>query len=116
MRYILNQVVLVGRITRDLQIRKTESGKDVATLTLAVPRSFKNMEGEYETDFIDCVLWEEKANRTKEYCEKGDIVGLRGRLQTRKVETPEGNRYRLEVIAEKITFLTKKELNKEDES
>ena len=57
MRYILNQVVLVGRITRDLQIRKTESGKDVATLTLAVPRSFKNMEGEYETDFIDCVLW-----------------------------------------------------------
>ena len=106
---MLNQVIVVGRLTKDLAIRKTDSGKNVATLTLAVPRSFKNVEGEYETDFIDCVLWEEKANRTAEYCRKGDIVGVRGRIQTRKIETEEGNRYRLEVIAEKITFLTKKE-------
>ncbi len=106
--FILNQVVLVGRLVKDLEIRRTDSGKDVATLTLAVPRSFKNMDGTYDTDFIDCILWEETANRTKEYCKKGDIVGLRGRLQTRKIENVEGKRYRLEVVAEKITFLTKK--------
>ncbi len=98
---------MVGRLTREIEIRNTEKGKDVATITLAVPRSFKNMDGEYETDFIDCILWEEKAIRTKEYCTKGDIIGIRGRLQTRKIETEDGNRYRLEMIAEKITFLTK---------
>ncbi len=113
---ILNQVIVVGRLTKDLAIRKTETGKNVATLTLAVPRSFKNVEGEYETDFIDCVLWEEKASRTKEYCKKGDIVGVRGRVQTRKIETQEGNRYRLEIIAEKITFLSKKDSLKSAEA
>lgn len=107
---------MVGRLTRDIEIRKTESGKDVATITLAVPRSFKNMEGEYETDFIDCILWEEKANRTREYCHKGDVVGIRGRLQSRKVETEEGNRYYQDLIVEKITFITTKEGRKEQES
>ncbi len=106
---ILNQVVLVGRLTKDIEIRQTESGKDIATITLAIPRSFKNMEGEYDTDFIDCVLWEEKANRTKEYCHKGDVVGIRGRMQSRKVETEDGNRYYQDLIAEKITFITTKE-------
>ena len=104
---------MVGRLTRDIEIRKTESGKDVATITLAVPRSFKNMEGEYETDFIDCILWEEKANRTREYCHKGDVVGIR---QSRKVETEEGNRYYQDLIVEKITFITTKEGRKEQES
>ena len=105
-------MILVGRLTKDLEVHVTESGKNVATLSLAIPRSFKNMNGEYDTDFVDCVLWEEKANRTKEYCRKGDIVGVRGRVQTRKIEEEDGIRYRLEIVAEKITFLTKKEKEK----
>lgn len=112
---MLNQVVLVGRLTKDIEVRKTDSGKEIATVTLAVPRSFKNMNGEYDTDFIDCILWEEKANRTKEYCHKGDVVGIRGRLQSRKVETEEENRYYQDLIAEKITFITTKDAPKKEE-
>ena len=77
-------------------------------MTLAVPRSFKNMDGLYETDFVPCILWEEKATRAKEYCHTGDIVGIKGRLQSRVVETEKGKRSHLEVVAERLTFLSSK--------
>lgn len=105
---MLNQVVLVGRIVQNLQINKTENGKKVATLTLAIPRSFKNMEGGYDTDFIKCVVWDNVAENTKEYCKKGDIVGLKGRLQSRVLEQGDKKETVMEVVGEKVTFLTSK--------
>ncbi len=103
---MLNQVVLVGRLVRDPELRTTDSNKSVTTVTLAIPRSFKNMNGEYDTDFIDCILWENTAKSTSEYCKKGDIVGIKGRIQSRIVEREEEKKYVTEVIAEKVTFLS----------
>lgn len=105
---MLNQVVLVGRLCRKPEIRDTESGKKKTYITLAVPRSFKNINGEYETDFFDCVLWDNVATSTVEYCEKGDIIGVKGRLQSRVVEEDEKKRTITSVVAEKVTFLTSK--------
>lgn len=103
---MLNQVVLVGRLVQNLQINKTERGKKVATVILAIPRSFKNMEGKYDTDFIQCVVWDNVAENTKEYCKKGDIVGIKGRLQSRVVEQEDKKETVMEVIGEKVTFLS----------
>lgn len=105
---MLNQVVLVGRIVRKPELRESENGKKLSFITLAVPRSFKNMSGEYDTDFIDCVLWDNVAANTVEYCHKGDIVGVKGRLQSRIVEKETGNVSQLTVVAEKVTFLSGK--------
>lgn len=80
----------------------------VATLSLAIPRSFKNMEGGYDTDFVDCVLFDSVAENTKEYCEKGDIVGVKGRVQSRSIEKDGKTEYLMEIIAEKVTFLSSK--------
>jgi len=106
---MLNQVVLVGRLVRDFEVYATDKNKKVATITLAVPRSFKNLDGIYETDFVDCTLWDLNATNTKEFCKKGDILGLRGRLQSRTREVDEKRETRLEVIGEKVTFLSSKD-------
>ncbi len=103
---MLNQLVLVGRIVRKPELREAENKKKYSYITLAVPRSFKNMNGEYDTDFIDCILWDNVAANTVEYCSKGDIVGVKGRIQTRVVEKNDDKKYLLEVIAEKVTFLS----------
>lgn len=110
---MVNQIVLVGRVARIPEPRMTENGKRIATLTLAVPRNFKNTNGEYETDFLDCTLWSSVAESTSEYCQTGDMIGVKGRLQTRIVDTPEGTKRRkTEIIAEKVTFLTSKNSRK----
>lgn len=103
---MLNQTVIVGRIVRDLEVHETENGNKVAQLTLAVPRSFKNMDGEYETDYIPCVLWRGVAENTAEYCKKGDLVGIKGRIQTSQYEQDDEVKYVTEVVAEKVTFLS----------
>ena len=77
---MLNQIVLVGRLTKDVQVNKSEKGKQVASLTLAIPRSFKNMNGTYDTDFIECTIFDNIAQNTSEYCHKGDILGVKGNL------------------------------------
>lgn len=97
---MLNQIVLVGRLTDKPEIVETEEGKKYGTVTLAVPRSFKNDEGVYETDFIPCVLYNGIAQQVSEWCKKGDIVGVKGRVQTE-----EG---KIQLIAEKVTFLSSK--------
>lgn len=97
---MLNQVILVGRIVQDLEIKELESGKKAVKITLAVPRSWKNVNGEYDTDFIDCIAFGGIAENTKEYCEKGDLIGVKGRVQ--RLDIANG----LEIIAEKITFLS----------
>ena len=105
---MLNQTVIIGRIVRDLEVHETENGNKVAQLTLAVPRSFKNMDGEYETDYIPCVLWRGVAENTAEYCKKGDLVGIKGRIQTSQYEQDDEVKYVTEVVAEKVTFLSSK--------
>lgn len=105
---MLNQVVLVGRLCRQPEMKESESGKKRTYITLAVPRSFKNADGEYETDFFDCILWDNVATSTVEYCHKGDIVGVKGRLQSRVIEDKENKYNSISVVAEKVTFLTSK--------
>ena len=113
---MLNQIILVGRLTRDVKINKTENGKKIATLPLAIPRSFKNMDGIYDTDFVDCIIWDSVAANTSEYCHKGDVVGIKGRIQSRTVEEDNTKKNILEVVAEKVTFLTSKPKELEEES
>lgn len=105
---MLNQIVLVGRIVKDVE-KKEVDGKTYAELELAIPRSYKNKDGIYETDFVDCLLWGGIADNVIEYCKKGDIVGVKGRIQTEIVEDHKTTN----VIAEKVTFLSSK--SKEDE-
>lgn len=106
---MLNSVIIVGRLTEDPVLRKLENGSTVCTLKLAVVRSFKNYDGEYETDFIKCTLWEGIASSAKEFCKKGSIVGVRGRLQTGKLEVKINDEPKkidmLEVIAERVSFI-----------
>lgn len=99
---MLNQVVMVGRLTSDPEINEVENDRKVATITLAVQRSYKNAEGVYETDFIKCTLWNGIAENTAEYCKKGDVVGVKGRIQTTNVD----DKIVMEVVAEKVTFLS----------
>ena len=112
---MLNQVVLVGRIVKTPELRVTESGKKTTTVTLAVPRNYKNMNGEYETDFLDCTLWTNVAESTTEYCQTGDMVGVKGRIQTRTIQNDDGSKRRkTEIIAEKVTFLAQSPKSKEE--
>ena len=106
---MLNQLVLVGRLVKEVELEK-EGDKNVAIMSLAIPRSYKNENGEYDTDFIDCILWNAIAENTSEYCRKGDVVGVKGRVQSRTIENEDGTKAnKIEIVAEKITFLSKKE-------
>lgn len=102
----MNQVVLVGRLTSDPEIITTENGKKKTAITLAVQRPYKNVDGLYESDFIRCILWNGVASSTHEYCHSGDIVGVKGRLQTRSYEKNDEIKFITEVIADKVTFLS----------
>jgi len=102
---MLNQVVLVGRLVDNLKVEDMD-GKKYCNLILAVPRSYKNENGEYETDFIDCILWHSVAENTAEYCKKGDLVGIKGRLEKR-----ENNLF---VIGEKVSFLSSKRVDENE--
>ena len=103
-----NLVYLIGRLVSDPELKKSETSKEYATITLAVQRAFKNSEGIYETDFIRCSLWNGIAQNTHEFCKKGDLVGIRGRLQVRNYQDGEETKYITEVIVEKVSFLTSK--------
>jgi single-strand DNA-binding protein len=117
---MLNQVVLVGRLVKNPELQVTDNGKKVTTITLAVPRGYKNINGEYDTDFLDCTLWTNVAENTTEYCKSGDMIGVKGRIQTRVIETEDGKRKKTEIVADKISFLasspnnSKKEKTKEN--
>ena len=104
---------MVGRLTSDIEIEDTEMGGKRANITLAIPRSFKNKDGAYDTDFITCTLWDSIAENTKEYCRKGDIIGVKGRLSS-NVDEKDG-KYYINPIAEKVTFLSRKEQNRSNQ-
>ena len=109
---MLNQVVLVGRLTSDPEAIKTEKGKKRSRVTVAVPRSYKNSEGLYDTDFIHCVLWNGIASNTCEYCKKGDIVGVKGRIQSRTVDKMILKKINYKLLLKKLHFyLVKKQTN-----
>lgn len=114
---MLNQVVLVGRIVKTPELRVTETGKKTSTMTLAVPRNYKNLNGEYDTDFLDCTLWTNVAENTTEYCQTGDMVGVKGRIQTRVIQNDDGSKKKkTEIVAEKVTFLAQSPTRKEEKN
>ncbi|QGQ48546.1 single-stranded DNA-binding protein [Metabacillus sediminilitoris] len=106
---MLNRVVLVGRLTKDPDLRYTPSGVAVATFTLAVNRAFTNQQGEREADFINCVIWRKQAENVANFLKKGSLAGVDGRLQSRSYEDQSGKRvYVTEVVAESVQFLEPK--------
>ena len=109
-----NMVTLIGRLTHEPEIKELENDKKVCFITLAIPRTFKNADGIYETDFIKITLWNIIAQNTIEYCHKGDLMGVKGRLQKNVICDDDGNIVSdtLEVIAEKVTFLSSNMNNK----
>ena len=112
---MLNQFVGVGRLVAEPSVKETEDGKQVSNITIAVPRSYKNENGEYDTDFVDVVLWKGIAENTAEYCHKGDIIGVKGRIQTSNYETEDGEKRKsTQIVAEKITFLSSSKDKKDD--
>ena len=106
---MINQVTLVGRLTRDPELKWTQDGKGVANVTLAVTRHYKSASGDIEADFVHCTLWGKTAENTAQYCRKGSVIGVTGRIQTRNYENQEGKRvYITEVVAEGVRFLSAK--------
>jgi single-strand DNA-binding protein len=102
---MLNRVILIGRLTRDPELRVTQSGISVVTFTLAVDRPFTN-QGQREADFIDCVAWRRLAETVAEHMRKGRLVAVEGRLQIRSYDTQEGQRRRVaEVVCDDVRFL-----------
>ncbi|MDQ0222002.1 single-stranded DNA-binding protein [Streptococcus moroccensis] len=103
---MINNVVLVGRLTKAPELRYTPSNQAVATFTLAVNRNFKNQAGEREADFINCVMWNKSAENLANWCKKGALIGIEGRIQTRNYENQQGQRvYVTEVVAESFQTL-----------
>lgn len=103
---MINNVVLVGRTTKDPELRYTPSNVAVATFSLAVNRNFKDANGERETDFINCVIWRQQAEYLANWAKKGALIGITGRIQTRSYENQQGQRvYVTEVVAENFQML-----------
>ena len=103
---MLNQVIIVGRLTNDITITETEDGKKLTRITLACTRPYKNADGIYETDFIDCTLWATVAENTAEYCHKGYLMGIHGRLQSKMEDN-------MRIL--KVTFLSSKKPESSDD-
>jgi len=103
---MLNRIELIGRLTKDPEVRYISSGHPMAQFTVAVNRDFKNAAGEREADFIRCVTWRKLAEQVGQYCGKGRLVAVEGRLQTRHYEAPDGSRRTLtEVVGDRVWFL-----------
>lgn len=111
---MINNVTLVGRLTKDVELRYTPSNVAVGTFTLAVNRAFKNDSGEREADFINCVIWRKGAETLANYAKKGSQIGITGRIQTRNYENQQGQRvYVTEVVAENFTLLDSRNSNQQ---
>ncbi len=103
---MLNKVILIGRLTRDPELRYTPNGVAVTKFSLAVDRTFKNRQGERETDFIDVVVWQKQAESCASFLGKGRLVAVEGRLQIRAYDDSQGVRRKVaEIVAENVKFL-----------
>lgn len=106
---VINNVVLVGRLTKDADLRYTSNGTAVATFSLAVNRQFTNQKGERDADFINCVIWRKSAESFANFTRKGALVGVEGRIQTRSYDNQQGQRvYVTEVVVETFSLLESK--------
>ena len=102
----MNKAIIIGRLTRDPEMRTTASGINSTSFTVAVSRNYANQNGERETDFINCVAWRKQAENISKYCTKGTQVAVEGRIQTRSYDAQDGTkRYVTEIIADNVTFL-----------
>ena len=107
---MLNSVCLVGRLTKNPELRYTPSNQAVATFSLAVNRNFKGQNGEREADFINCVIWRQQAENLANWAKKGALIGITGRIQTRSYENQQGQRvYLTDVIVDTFQLLEKRE-------
>lgn len=114
---MINRTVLVGRLTKDPELRYTGSGTAVATFTVAVNRQFTNSNGEREADFINCVLWRKAAENFCNFTSKGSLVGIDGRVQTRSYENQQGQRvFITEIVAENFSLLESKNSNQNSQN
>jgi len=108
---MINQVTLVGRLTKDPDLKVTKDGTSLVNVVVAVGRTYKNQAGDYDTDFVQCTFWNKVAENTAQYCRKGSLVGITGRIQSRNYENQEGKRvYVTEVIAESVRFMEPKKM------
>lgn len=111
---MLNRIVIVGRTTREPELRYTQSGTAVVNFTVACDRTFSNQNGEKETDFIDCVAWRQQAENIAKYVGKGEMIGVDGRLQISSYQDNNGNnRRKAEVVADSVRFLEPKKRDNE---
>ncbi len=107
---MINNVVLIGRLTRDVELHRTPQDQAVGQFTLAVNRNFKNQNGEYDADFINCVIWRKLAENFASWIKKGNLVAITGHIQTRNYENQQGQRvYVTEVVAESFQILEKRD-------
>lgn len=114
---MINQTVIVGRMTREADLRHTGSGIAVATFTVAVERSFSNGQGERETDFINVVAWRKTAEVVANFTSKGSLVGVTGRIQTRNYTNNEGRKvYITELVCENFQMLEPKSVTEKRKS
>ena len=104
----MNNYTLIGRLVKDLEIKESENKKKYGYITVAVNRTYKNAEGNYDTDFIDMIVWNELAERISEYCHKGDLIGVTGRIETRMVTVEDHNEKVTQLVCDKVTFLQSK--------
>ena len=104
----MNNYTLIGRLVKDIEIKESENKKKYAYITVAVNRTYKNAEGNYDTDFIDMIVWNELAERIAEYCHKGDLIGVNGRIETRMKETEDVKEKITSLVCDKVTFLSTK--------
>ena len=109
----MNKVILIGRLTKDPELKTTSSGVATTTFSLAVDRPFTNQQtGQREADFINCVVWRKQAENVSRYCFKGSQVAVEGRIQTRNYDAQDGTkRYVTEVVCDNVTFLGSKNSN-----
>lgn len=114
---MINNVVLVGRLTKDPDLRYTASGTAVATFTLAVNRNFTSQSGDREADFINCVIWRKSAETLANFAKKGSLIGVTGRIQTRSYDNQQGQKvYVTEVVAENFQMLESRSVNEQRRS
>ncbi|HEM6189494.1 TPA: single-stranded DNA-binding protein [Streptococcus suis] len=107
---MINNVVLIGRLTRDVELRYTPNNVAVGAFTLAVNRNFKNAAGDREADFINCVMWRQQAENLANWTKKGHLIAITGRIQTRSYDNQQGQRvYVTEVVAESFQVLEKRD-------
>ena len=107
---MINRAVVCGRLVRDPELRRTQNGTPVASFTLAVNRTFKNADGQQEANFLNCVAWNKTAEIVDQYCSKGNLVGVEGRLQSRSYQDNQGNnRTVVEIIADQVQFMQSKD-------